>query len=145
MFVSTDFIEQLNKRTDLFGKRRPFRGGNPLQPQTLLVDSQQPEQLAGFFNDLLASYITFQVMTVADVSAGNQDTVRSLQKSFEQKAVIDPARTHESYQADVGRILHAGHPGEVGSGISAPVAHEGQYFRFISGRHGYLLKLKIED
>ena len=132
MFVPSDFIEQLNERMNLFGKRRSFRSGNPLQPQALRVDSQQPEQLTGFFNDLLASHITFQVMAVADVSAGNQDTVRSFQKSFEQKAVIDPNRTHESYQTDVGRILHAGRPGKVCSGISAPVAHEGQDFGFIS-------------
>ena len=64
-------------------------------------------------------------MAVADVSAGYQDAVCPLQKSPEQKAVIDPAGTHEPDQADIGRILHAGHPGQVSPGISAPVANKG--------------------
>jgi hypothetical protein len=114
----------LNKRANLFGKRRAFRSGNPFQLQTALINSQQPEQLPGFFDDLLAFYITFQVMTVADVSAGNQDAVRPFQKRPEQEAVIYPAGTHEPDQANIGRILHAGHPGQIRPGIRAPVANE---------------------
>ena len=41
-------------------------------------------------------------MTVADVSAGNQDAVGPFQESLEQKAVIDPAGTHESDQTNIG-------------------------------------------
>jgi hypothetical protein len=73
-------------------------------------------------------------MTVADVSAGNQDAVGSFQEGLEQKAVIDPAGTHESDQSNIGRILHAGYPRQVGSGISAPVANKGQDVRFF-GTH----------
>ena len=102
----TQFFEQLNKQANFLGKRRPFRSGNPLQLQPALVNSQQPEQLPGFFDDLLASYITFQVMTVADVSAGNQDAVCPFQESLEQEAVIQSAGTHEPDQSDIGRILH---------------------------------------
>ena len=63
-------------------------------------------------------------MAVADVSAGNQDAVRPFQKCLEQKAVIYPAGTHEPDQTDIGRILHAGHPGQIRPGIRAPVANE---------------------
>jgi hypothetical protein len=122
--VVSYFIEQLNEQTNFFGKRSPLRSGNPLQPQTALIDSQQPQELAGFFNDLLASYITFQVMAVADVSAGNENAVGPFQKRLEQKAVIHPAGAHEPDQTDIGGILHAGHPGQVRPGISAPVANE---------------------
>jgi hypothetical protein len=114
----------LKKQTDFFGKRSPFRSGNPFQPQAAFINPQEPEHLPGFFNDLLASYITFQVMTIADVSAGNQDTVRPFQESLEQKAVIHPAGTHESDQTDIARILHAGHPCQISPGISAPVANK---------------------
>jgi len=79
-------------------------------------------------------------MTVADVSAGNQDTVRPFQESLEQKAMIHSSGTHESDQTDIGRILHAGHPGQVSSCISAPVANESKYFR-LSGCH---VKLNIQ-
>ena len=61
-------------------------------------------------------------MAVTDVSAGNQDAVDPFQESLEQKAMIHPAGTHESDQADISRILHAGNPGQVSPGISAPVA-----------------------
>jgi hypothetical protein len=88
-------------------------------------------------------------MAVADVSAGNQNTVGPFQESLEQKAVIDPAGTHESDQTNIGRILNAGYPRQVGSGISAPVANKGQYFGFF-GFHIELniqlsYRLKIED
>ena len=64
-------------------------------------------------------------MTVADVSARNQDAVRSFQKRFEQEAVIYPTGAHEPDQTDIGRILHAGHSGQVGPRIGAPIADEG--------------------
>ena len=63
-------------------------------------------------------------MTVADVSAGHQDTVRPFEKRLKQEAVIHPAGAHDSDQTDIGRILHAGHPCQVSPGISAPVANK---------------------
>jgi hypothetical protein len=64
-------------------------------------------------------------MTVADVSAGDQDAVCSFQKSLEQKTMIYPTGAHNPDQTDIGRVLHAGHPGQVGPGVSAPVADKG--------------------
>jgi len=63
-------------------------------------------------------------MAVADVSAGDQDAVRPFQESLEQEAVIHPAGAHDPDQTDIGWILHAGHPGQVRPGISAPVANK---------------------
>ena len=77
-------------------------------------------------------------MTVANVSAGNQDAVYPFQKCPEQEAVIDPAGAHEPDQTDIGRILHAGHPGQISSGISAPVAYECQYIWIFVRSHGIL-------
>ena len=124
-FQPSQILDHLHKRPDFFGKGGAFGRGDPLQPQTALIDSQQPEQFSGFFDDLLAFYITLQVMTVADVSAGHQDAVGALDKSLEQKSVIHPAGAHEPDQAHMGRVLHPGHPGQVGPGIGAPVADEG--------------------
>ena len=77
-------------------------------------------------------------MTVANVSAGNQNAVRPFQKSLEQEAMIDPAGTHESNQTDIGRILHAGHPGQIGPGIGTPVADESDNIWFFTF-HNHLL------
>ena len=107
---------------NFFGKRRSFGSGNPFQPQAALINSKQPEHFPGLFNDLPASDITFQVMTIADMSAGHQHTVRPFQKRLKQEAVIQPAGAHQADQTDRGRILHAGDPCQVGPGISAPIA-----------------------
>jgi hypothetical protein len=107
---------------NFFCKRRTLGRGNPFQPQAALINSKQPEHFPGFFNDLPASDITFQVMAISDVSTGHQHTVRSSLKRLQQEAVIHPAGAHQADQTDIGRILHAGHPGQVGPGISAPVA-----------------------
>ena len=117
---------------NFFCKRRTLGRGNPFQPQAALINSQQPEHFPGFFDDLAASDITFQVMTIADVSAGHQHTVRPSQKRLKQEAVIHPAGAHQADQTHMGRILDAGHTGEIGSGISAPVADKGQYLRLLS-------------
>ena len=107
---------------NFFGKRCTFGRGDPFQPQAALINSKQPEHFPGFFNNLAASDITFQVMTIADVSAGHQHTVRPSQKRLQQETVIHPAGAHQADQTDVGRILHAGNPCQVGPGISTPVA-----------------------
>jgi hypothetical protein len=109
---------------NFFGKRRPFGRGNPFQPQAALINSKQPEHFPGFFNDLAASDITFQVMTIANMSAGHHHTARPSQKRLQQEAVIHPAGAHQADQTDMGRILHAGDPCQVGPGISAPVANK---------------------
>jgi hypothetical protein len=107
---------------NFFCKRRTLGRGNPFQPQAALVNPEQPEQFPGFFDDLAASDITFQVMTIADVSAGHQHTVRPSQKRRQQETVMHPAGAHQADQTNMGRILHAGDPCQVGPGISAPVA-----------------------
>jgi hypothetical protein len=115
----------LNENSDFFGKRRPFRCRNPFQPQAALINAQQSQYLPGFFNDLLTSNITFQVMAIANVSAGYQYAVCPFQKSPQQESVIDSAGAHQADQAHGGRILDAGNTGQIGSGISAPVADKG--------------------
>jgi hypothetical protein len=127
----------LNKIPDFFGKRCPFGSRNPFQSQAALIYAQQAEYLPGFFDYRLTSNITFQVMTIADVSAGYQDAVCAFQKSPEQKAVIHSAGAHYPDQTYIARILYAGHPGQIGSGIRAPVTHEGQDVRLFGRGHVY--------
>ena len=106
------------------GKRRPFGGGNPFQAQAVLIDAKQSQYFPGFFNDLPASDITFQVMAISDMSTGHQHTVRPSLKRLKQEAVIHPAGAHQPDQTDIGRILHTGDPRQVSPGISAPVANK---------------------
>ena len=85
------------------------------------------EDVPGIFHHLLALNITLQVMAVADMSPGDQDAIRTLVKSVEQKARMDTSRAHQPNQADVGWILQARNPCQVGTGIRAPVAQKSNY------------------
>ena len=69
-------------------------------------------------------------MTVADVSTGDQDAIGAFQESLEQKAVIDPAGAHESYQTNIGRILHPRYTSQIRTAISAPVTDKSDNFGF---------------
>jgi hypothetical protein len=86
MFTQRIFLkplEELIKVSYLLGKLGPFRGGNPSDPEPSFINSQKPEILPGIINHLLASYITFQVMTVTNVSPGYQHPVDALRKCIQ--------------------------------------------------------------
>jgi hypothetical protein len=71
--------------------------------------------------------ITFQVMAVAWVSAGNPDPVCTLSESCQKKLGIHPAGTGHPDCPDVWRILQSAYPGKICGAIGAPVAEEGNY------------------
>ena len=78
-------------------------------------------------------------MTIADVSAGHQDAVCPFQKSPEQKAVIHSAGAHYPDQTYIAWVLCAGHSGQIGPGIRAPVAYKGQDVRLFGNGHAVSL------
>jgi len=82
----------------------------------------------GLFNHLLTFNITIQVMAVADMSAGDQHSVRPGRKGLKQKTVIHPSGAHDADQAHIGWILQPGYPGQIGPGIGTPVADKGHNF-----------------
>jgi hypothetical protein len=83
-------------------------------------------------------------MAVADVSAAHQDTVSAKLEGLQDEIGRDPSGTHDPDHPDVGRVLDATHPGEIGAGISTPVAAKGDEFGFeVSGHDGFVLRLKI--
>ena len=69
-------------------------------------------------------------MTVADVSAGNQNAIRTILKSLENEVRIDPPGTHHPYDTEVGRILKPADTGQICRRIRAPVTGECDYFWF---------------
>jgi len=65
-------------------------------------------------------------MAIADMSPSHQNTVGALVKGLQQKTEMDPSGAHHPDQADVGRVLNPGNPGQISSGIGTPVAHKGR-------------------
>jgi hypothetical protein len=89
----------------------------------------------GILNHLQTLFITSQVIAVSDVSAGNQDPVRSRHKGVQKESMIDSACAHQANETDIVRVLHPPHPGQIRSGISAPVTDKTYNFGLEGFRH----------
>ena len=61
--------------------------------------------------------ITVQVMAFSQVSAHNHDTISPLAEGIDDEFRMNHARTHDSYDSDVGWVLHSGSTGKVGCRI----------------------------
>jgi hypothetical protein len=68
--------------------------------------------------------ITIQVMAIANVSSGDQDSVPAFLQRLYDKKRIDPGRTHDPYRPHVGRVLKSRYPGQVCGRIRTPVAQK---------------------
>jgi len=77
--------------------------------------------------------IATTIVAVARVSAGHQDCIGSPFKGPEYKLGIDPARTGNTDETNMRRILEAIQPGQVSTRIGAPVTAKGYYFRLPIG------------
>jgi hypothetical protein len=63
--------------------------------QAVPADAGQLKQLLGQLDFLFSLNITFQVMTVTEMSAGYQRAVTSIFQRLNNKDRIDPARAHD--------------------------------------------------
>jgi hypothetical protein len=73
--------------------------------------------------------ITFQVMAVAGVSPGNPDAVGAMSEGGEDEFGAHTGRAGHPDDPDIGRVLEAADPCQVGRAVAAPVAQECCYFR----------------
>jgi len=68
-------------------------------------------------------------MTFAEVSAKHHNPVRTLRQCIHDEFGMHHARAHYPNDPHIMGILHPGSPGEIGCGVRAPVAAEGNNFR----------------
>jgi hypothetical protein len=118
------------------GETGAFGRGDPFQPKPPGIDSQDIQQLLGRFDRLFRFDITIQVMTIADVSPGHEHSVCAPLKGLEHEVRVDLSRAHDPDQLQVGRVLKTADPGQVRSGVSAPVACETNDLRIEAFVHG---------
>jgi hypothetical protein len=102
-----------------------FGGGDPLQPETLGFQAEIFQHHINGFRSTLCFFITFQVMTFAQVSATHQHPVGSLGKSVNNQIGVDHTGTHHPDNPAVRGVLDPGNPGQISTGIGAPIAEEG--------------------
>lgn len=74
-------------------------------------------------------------MTVAIMATGNKDRVGLCLKGREDMKNVDPAGARDQDNADIRGILQPQRPGQVGSGLGAPLAAEGQDIGIIVHNH----------
>ena len=72
--------------------------------------------------------ITFQVMAVSRVSAGDPNSVSPLSKSCQEKLGVHTAGTGHPDGPDVGGVLQTAHSRQIGCAVRTPIAEEGNYF-----------------
>jgi hypothetical protein len=121
----------LGEAGDPLGKTRTFGRGDPLDGESLGIDSAV---LQNDLNDLGTGQgfvITFQVMAFAQVSAHDNDAVGPLAESIYHQVRMDHAGAHDAHGTHVGRILQPGHPGQITARICAPVAKKSDNDGFV--------------
>lgn len=113
----------------IVGEQFPLRRADPAQLQSVTADTGEIKQKGQGRNSFLSIKITILVMTFTRMSPGHEDTVVAFDKGVHDKQRIDPAGTHYPHRSNGGGILETGYTGQVGAGISTPVAQKPQYFR----------------
>ena len=105
-------------------------GGNPLEAEALGFQSEVLQHEIDAFGPALCFDITFQVMTFAQVSPADQDTVGALGERVDDQVGVHHAGAHYPDDAAVGGVLNSRDAGQVGAGIRAPVAEKSDDQRF---------------
>ena len=69
--------------------------------------------------------VAFDVVAVAGMAAADEHAVSAPGQRIQDELRIHAAGAHQPDDADVGGVLQPRHAGEVGGGVGAPVAEEG--------------------
>jgi len=122
-----------------------FSRGYPFKPEALRLQAEVFQHHVNSFGAISGFFITFQVMTFAEVSPAYQDAVRSFGEGVDHQVGVDHARAHYPDDAAVGRILNPGDPGQIRPGIGTPVAAKSHNQRFVLLFHGNLLAVSYQQ
>ena len=67
-------------------------------------------------------------MAIAGVAAGDDDAVGAVSERLQKQHEVDSPCAGQTDHPDIGRVLDAAGPGQVGAGVRTPVADEGDDF-----------------
>jgi hypothetical protein len=112
-------------------------GRDPFDPEALRLQTKIFQHEINTCRAVLGFFITFQVMTFAQVSPAHQDAVGAFGEGVDYQVGVDHPGAHHPDDPAVGGILDAGDAGQIGAGIGAPVAAKGHDQRFVLVFHGY--------
>jgi hypothetical protein len=131
--IGAQFLDFADESGDDFGKPGSLGGRHPLYSKALRVDPLNLENRFGCSHPGQCFVITFQVMTVSQVSPHDHNAVYAFVEGVHDQVGMDHAGAVHPDHPQVGGILEPGDPGQVGPGISAPVAKksENDWFKIL--------------
>ena len=107
----------------------PFGGGDPGELQAREVDADEFEQLAKGGEAAPGVEVAGHVVAVPGMAARDQHPVGPLLEGAQDEDRVDAAGAGELHHPHVGGVLQAAGAGQVGAGVGAPGADEGDDFR----------------
>jgi hypothetical protein len=105
-------------------------GGNPLHPESSRLETSKLQYLFGNSQSSSGVKIAGIVVAITGMTAADEHAVRAELKSPKYKRGIDAAGAHHPDNPEILRILQSCCPGQIRSGVCAPIAGYAQYFRF---------------
>jgi len=123
--TNSQLLHLLRELSHHLRESRPLGGGDPLQAKALLLDTEIRQHQLNGFRAFFGFVIALLVVTIAMMTAANEDAVRPLGERVNDQVGMHHARTHDPDDPNAGRILGAGNACQVGAGIGAPVTAQG--------------------
>jgi hypothetical protein len=128
VLVGSERFDLFGDFADHFDEFGGFSRRNPGKVEAIRLDAHMFQQV--FHQRELATrvVITFQVMAFAGMSAGHPYGVGPLPQCCQGELGAHATGARNAHHTDVGWILHAADPGQVGGTVAAPVAQEATIF-----------------
>jgi hypothetical protein len=115
------------------GKTDAFAGRYPFQSQSAGI---QPDLFQHFLGDIHCAEGVIisgsDVVAVVQMAASYKNGILSGGESPEYMRQINPGRTHDPNEPDIGGVLESGDTRQIRTSVAAPVAYETQHSRFKS-------------
>ena len=133
------------KFRNLMNELKRFCRRDPPHPEAVRMDPCKLQQLLQERQPFLSHDITRLVMTFADPSAGDEDTVGPGLKRFQHIMGRDRTGAHDPNGPDRCGILKSTDPSQVSCGVSSPRAQESNDLGLKFVRHSLLPNVKCQS
>ena len=114
---------------DDLGESLPFRGRAPGEVRPVALQADVGEETLEHGELPPGVEIPRDVVAFPGMAAGHEHPVSAALQRLHDVKRIDPARAGDPDYPHVRRILYPAYPGQIRSGIRAPVADDGVYLR----------------
>lgn len=112
-----------------FGKLAALSRRNPFQEQALRIVANKLEKSPDESKPLDGHIVALEIVTIPDVAPRHQNPVGPFAEPVHDVVGRNGARAHHPDDTNVGRILQATDPRQIGAGVAASIAQKRQDLR----------------